>query len=441
MEGTGTFRISMRAWPSITLLIENPRDVTILADDAAILAKGHTTYGTLPGEEKGLGRASGGDMGDEARLTNRVRPARMRRGWSQDELARRSGVSRAGISAIETGRLVPSTAAALAIASALDCSVEDLFSLGGASRSGEELAWAWPAPRQPARYWKAEVGGRVRAYPAEPSALGTLAHDGTFRDGTSQDLEVVDPSRSLVMACCDPAVAILARELAREAEIRLIVLTRSSRRAIDLLEQGLVHLAGIHLARADEPEGNAMAAARLGAAGDPGPVSYRLLRVADWEEGIAVAPGLHVGSVRQATREGLRWVGREPGSGARQCLDEVLNTARGKGRSRVVGSASDHRGVATAVRDGWADAGVCLRLASDEAGLDFLSVRSEAYDLCFVDSLASEPRLKALVRIIRSPSYRRLLGSLPGYDSGCTGEIHEVRCEAAPRLPGKGSAR
>ena len=68
-------------------------------------------------------------MADEPRLENDVRAYRDRLGWSQDELARRSGLSRAGISAIETGRLVPSTGAALALARAFGCTVEDLFRL------------------------------------------------------------------------------------------------------------------------------------------------------------------------------------------------------------------------------------------------------------------------------------------------------------------------
>src|SRR4051812_11996424 len=68
-------------------------------------------------------------MADEPRLENDVRAYRDRLGWSQDELARLSSLSRAGISAIETGRLVPSTGAALALARAFGCTVEDLFRL------------------------------------------------------------------------------------------------------------------------------------------------------------------------------------------------------------------------------------------------------------------------------------------------------------------------
>ena len=64
----------------------------------------------------------------------------MLRGWSQEELARLSGLSRAGVSAIETGRLIPSAAAALALAAALGCRVEDLFRLHGAEP--QQAAWA-----------------------------------------------------------------------------------------------------------------------------------------------------------------------------------------------------------------------------------------------------------------------------------------------------------
>ena len=57
---------------------------------------------------------------------NEVRAHRIRRGWSQEDLTKR-----AGISAIETGRLVLSTAAALGLDSALACTVEALFGLPG----------------------------------------------------------------------------------------------------------------------------------------------------------------------------------------------------------------------------------------------------------------------------------------------------------------------
>jgi molybdate-binding protein len=88
--------------------------------------------------------------------------------------------------------------------------------------------------------------------------------------------------------------------------------------------------------------------------------------------------------------------------------------------------AHDHRGVANAIRCGWADIGVCLRLTAEEAGLHFLSVREESYDLCYPDSLSADPRVQALLSVLRSPGYRRLLGDLPGYDASTTGELQET---------------
>jgi molybdate-binding protein len=217
------------------------------------------------------------------------------------------------------------------------------------------------------------------------------------------------------MACCDPAVNLLAAGLARTADVRLIALPRPSRTALALLGQGLVHVAGVHLTRADHPGGNAAIVKDVLGAG------YSLLRIARWEEGIAFAPGLNLPSIPEAMRSSLHWIGREDGSGARQCLDELLD-----GRKAPRRLASDHRGVAEAVRNGWADAGVCLRLVSEEAGLDFLRVREEAYDLCFPERCGEDPRIRALLDVVRSPSYRKALGQLPGYNSAETGELHRV---------------
>jgi molybdate-binding protein len=206
---------------------------------------------------------------------------------------------------------------------------------------------------------------------------------------------------------------LLAEALARTAGVRLVPLLRSSRTALELLRQGLVHVAGIHLTRVGHPSGNIGIVSRELGAG------YILLRAARWDEGVAFAAGLGLTSLRAVSRSHLRWIGREPGSAARECLDELLGNRRPPRRI-----ASDHRAVAEAVRHGWADAGVCLRLVSEEAGLEFLRVRQEVYDLCFAQRSAADPRIRALVEVIRSRAYRKAIGELPGYQSEDTGEIH-----------------
>jgi molybdate-binding protein len=218
------------------------------------------------------------------------------------------------------------------------------------------------------------------------------------------------------MATCDPSVGLLAAVLARSFGVRLLPLPRPSRSALELLGQGLVHVAGVHLSRADDADGNArIVHEKLGA-------GFRLLRAARWEEGIALSPQRKVTSLRAALRSNLSWIGRQDGSGARQCLDELLG-----GKERTLRcQASDHRGVAEAVRGGCADAGVCLRLVSEEAGLDFFSVREEAYDLCFPARIENDRRIQALLQVLRSNAYRRMLSELPGYGTAETGELLNV---------------
>lgn len=60
-------------------------------------------------------------------MTNRLRVLRAERRWSQVELARRLGVSRQTVHAIETGKYDPSLPLAFRIARAFDRAIEEIF--------------------------------------------------------------------------------------------------------------------------------------------------------------------------------------------------------------------------------------------------------------------------------------------------------------------------
>lgn len=355
-------------------------------------------------------------MSSREPLQNQLKTFRQARGWSQDELARRAGVSRTEVSAIEIRRLVPSVATALALAAALECRVDDVFALAKAEYPTEE--WAWTPSQDPCRFWRAEIAGRHILYPAESGSVGVVAHDGILTRGKIQPQSTNNVGETLVIASCDPAVGLLVRELAATSPVRLLVLKRSSSEALRLLAAGLVHLAGVHLASTEQSGGNgAIIRERLG-------TGYRLLKMARWEEGLAVAPGSGITSVKGAVdlrSSKQQWVGREVGSGARQCLDEILD-----GRPAPKKQARDHAGVAEAIRCGWADVGVCLRLSAEEAGLEFLSVRHETYDICYRAEFEPDPRFQALLTVTRSPGFRKLLGELPGYEVAHTGELESI---------------
>lgn len=62
-------------------------------------------------------------------VRNKLGYIREQKGLSQEQLAWKSSVSRHTISEIELERRVPSVKTALLLAKALDCAVEDIFTL------------------------------------------------------------------------------------------------------------------------------------------------------------------------------------------------------------------------------------------------------------------------------------------------------------------------
>ncbi len=341
-------------------------------------------------------------------------PVTLRRkacGWSQEELAARSGTPRSSISAIEAGRLTPSVTAALAVAKALGCSVEELFGEGGLVPRSDVPQWAGTPGGELCRFWEAEVGGQRWLYPVESLSVNPQPHDGIWKQGVAHGSHA-QAEDTLVLACCDPAAGLLANEYARESGFRLIVLQRGGDAALTMLKQGMVHIAGVHRSTHDDPERNAATVRdKLGA-------GYRLVRAAEWQEVLALPNDERASSLSTIMRKADTWALREPGSAARECLDELLGKRHAEGRI-----VSSHNAVATAVHDGWADAGVCVQLSAEEAGLRFMPVRIESLDLCFADRDAHDPRMQALLRVLRSRSHRKLIAELPGYDARHTGEL------------------
>lgn len=330
--------------------------------------------------------------------------------WSQAELARRAGIPRTTVSAIERGHLTPSVAAALALARALKCSVEELFGGGAREAACGAPDWAWQPRAEPCRYWEAEIGGRKILYPVESLGLNNIPHDGVWQGGPGMDAGGNVAETTLVLACCDPAAGLLAAEYARSSGFRLIVLPRNGGDALDLLKHGLAHAAGLHRSTKEHPERNLETVCEEFGGG------VSLVRVTDWQEGLALGTAKHSRSPQAAARGIRRWALREPRSAARECLEELRTGARG----RMVRS---HNEVAEAIRGGWAEAGVCVQLAAEEAGLNFLPVRTEALDFCFHSAMRHDERIHALLGLLRSRPYRRLIGELPGYDARNTGEV------------------
>jgi molybdate-binding protein len=181
------------------------------------------------------------------------------------------------------------------------------------------------------------------------------------------------------------------------------------------LTAGQLHLPGIDLGSSVAGDNNAPAVRETDSP------EHALLHLNRWQSDLALPAGTRFRQVSQALPARQRWVGREPGLGARQCLDEISPL---RPVPRLI--ANDHRGVILATQAGWSDAGIALRISREGAGRDFPKVRREIYDLCARREDLANPRVTAFQQVLRSPDFRRLLADLPGYDTTRTGQIRHA---------------
>ncbi len=191
------------------------------------------------------------------------------------------------------------------------------------------------------------------------------------------------------------------------------------------LARGEADLAGAHLWDAATDAYNAPFVARV----LPGR-RVALLTLAHRRLGLLVAPGNPHGirGLADLARPGLRFVNRQRGSGTRVWLDAHLR-ALGVEGAQIAGYEDEettHLGVARAVAEGRADAGLGIQAAALAYGLDFAPLALERYDLVFPEEVWKTPACQALVEAIRSPAFRAAVEAVGGYETGETGEVRWV---------------
>jgi putative molybdopterin biosynthesis protein len=118
-------------------------------------------------------------------------------------------------------------------------------------------------------------------------------------------------------------------------------------------------------------------------------------------------------------------VNREPGSGSRGLLDQLLEKA-GMEAQKVQGYeriAYGHLAAAYFVVSGDADVCLATRSAAQTFGLDFVPLHSERYDLVMRKKTADLPAVKAFLDVLQRAALRRKLEVLAGYDTSNTGTL------------------
>jgi putative molybdopterin biosynthesis protein len=122
----------------------------------------------------------------------------------------------------------------------------------------------------------------------------------------------------------------------------------------------------------------------------------------------------------------VRFVNREPGSGARVLLDEKLHIL-GLDHAAIAGYGHEemsHFAVASVVARGEADVGLGIEKAALQIKeLDFIPLQQERYDLVIRKEDNAKQEFQALLSAIRSSGFKNEIQGMGGYDLRQTGQI------------------
>ena len=275
-----------------------------------------------------------------------------------------------------------------------------------------------PGVRKLAQDVGCSPGTAARAYTAlrdsavlegSPRSRFVVAPGGTARaarwGGNAQALRLGgsdDPALDLLVRATGDAVALVAGP--RGSVNGIVQLSRGASDATAL------HLLDVASGRWNDP----IARGALGGA------PIELVHLWRREQGLVVARGNPHGieGVADLQRRRIAW--RPPGTGSRLLLERLMLSAGCVPHPELGEPAESHLAVAAAVATGAADAGLAVRAVAESAGLDWVPVMSEPFELALDPAArdAAEPLLATLAE----SSMQARLRAMPGYDVSMSGE-------------------
>ena len=213
----------------------------------------------------------------------------------------------------------------------------------------------------------------------------------------------------------------------RESGSGLASLPEGSEAGLRRLSRREVMLAAIHLHTLDQDTAQANLEAVRHA---PGLHDAVVIGFAQREQGLLVAPrNPHgIGSLGQIAGSGLRMARRQEGAGAQLLLLTLLAQERIDLREIALVKPAYATGsdLAQAIRAGHADCGIATRAVAQAAGLDFVPLVWENFDLVLRQRDYFLPGPSALFGFVPSDRFRQRAAELGGYDLSVCGEVRLV---------------
>ncbi|TPL71662.1 helix-turn-helix transcriptional regulator [Mesorhizobium sp. B2-3-15] len=207
----------------------------------------------------------------------------------------------------------------------------------------------------------------------------------------------------------------------RQSGSGLAFLTEGTEAGVTRLLRGEVSVAAIHF-HSDDPDPNVTAIATR-----PRLYDAVLVGFARREQGLLLAPGnpKSLNTLTDVLATGARIAVRQRGAGADMLLTLLLTDAGASHRdvNRLEPPCLTGPELAAAVRTGRADCGIATRAAACAAGLDFVSLAWESFDLLMRQRTYFQQPIQALLRLLQQDTFASRAAELAGYDPSPAGRI------------------
>jgi len=213
----------------------------------------------------------------------------------------------------------------------------------------------------------------------------------------------------------------------RESGSGLASLPEGSEAGLRRLARGEITAAAIHVHRLDGDD----EAANLDAVADaPGLHDVVVIAYARREQGLVLAPGnpLQLSDIAGVAAQRARLALRPQGAGAQLLLLALLARAglAFDALALVKPVCPTGADIAQAVRSGRADCGIATRAVAQAAGLDFVPLTWERFDLALHQRDYFRPGLQALFKFVRTAAFRERAAELAGYDVSEAGDVRAL---------------
>jgi excisionase family DNA binding protein len=213
----------------------------------------------------------------------------------------------------------------------------------------------------------------------------------------------------------------------RESGSGLATLAVGSESGFNRFTSGETIAAAIHLHALENAEADANIAAMKSRGDLQDAVMIAFCRR---EQGFLVAPGnpLKIGSIEDVAKKRARIAVRPKGAGAQLLLLALLHRA-GISLDQLTAAAPvcpTGPDIAQAIRAGRADTGVATRGVANAAGLAFVPVVWEPFDLVMRQRDYFQPPLQALLKFLHSEELATRARELGGYDLSDAGTVRFV---------------